>query len=189
MPILLFILSSTDNRVFSRTNSFDTSRFYSIVDKTKFETLKGTDFTWLIFQPINDTLSYIPFDERPSFIAKLSDKQKALFYIWEFERAVNSGELGFANFYYNYKSYYQEIIKALKLIDDTAMVTVLEGVHKIYLSNEKIINRKFKNANWTYVQNLFKKYDKAFTDQHEQTMTILENFVRRNTEDFVRFKK
>lgn len=144
IPILLFILSFADNKVFSRTNSFDTSHFYSIVDKTQFDTLRGTDFTWIIFQPINDTLSYTSFDERPSFIEKLSDKQKALFYIWEFERAVYGGELGFANFYYNYKSYYQETIKGLELINDTAMINVLEGVHKVYLSNNRIIIENLK---------------------------------------------
>jgi len=68
------------------------------------------------------------------------------------------------------------------------MITVLEGVHKIYLSNAKIINRKLKNGDWEYVQKLFKKYDKAFIDKHEQTMNILEDFVRRYTDDFVRFK-
>jgi hypothetical protein len=40
------------------------------------------------FQPINDSLSYIPFHNRPTFVEHLSGKQKALFYIWELERAV-----------------------------------------------------------------------------------------------------
>src|SRR5215213_9864702 len=158
IPILLFILSSTDNKVFSSTNSFDTSHFYSIVDRTQFDTLRGTDFTWIIFQPINDTLSYTPFDERPAFIEKLSENQKALFYIWEFERAVYGGELGFVNFYYNYESYYQETIKGLRLINDTEMINVLEEANKVYLANYKTVNQKLNYGDWKYVQNLFKKY-------------------------------
>ena len=189
IPILLFILSSADNKVFSKADLFDTSHFYSIVDRIQFDTLRGSDFTWIIFQPINDTLSHTPFDDRPAFIEKLSGKQKALFYIWEFERAVYGGELGFVNFYYNYKSYYQETIKGLKIINDTAMINVLEGVNKVYLSNKRIINRKLKNGDWKYIQKLFKKYDKAFIDKHNQTMNLLEDFVRRYSDNFVRFKK
>ena len=187
ITILFYILTTADNEVFSRINSIDTGHFYSIVDKAQFDTLRGTDFTWIIFQPINDTLSYTPFDDRPAFIEKLSEKQKALFYIWELERAVYGSEFGFVNFYWNYKSYYQETIKGLKLINDTAMINVLEGVNKVYLSNYKTINRKL-NSDWKDVQKLFKKYDKAFLDKHEETMKLLEGYVRRYTNDFARFK-
>lgn len=188
LSILLFILSSADNRIFSRINPIDTSHFYSIVDRAQFDTLRGAKFTWVIFQPIIDTLSYTTFTERPAFVEKLSYKQKALYYIWELERAVYGGGLGFANFYYNYKSYSQEIIKGLELIDDTEMISVLEGVHQVYLSNETVINRKLKSGDWKYVQKLFENYDRAFMDIHEQTMNLLEDYVRRYPDDFVRFK-
>jgi len=61
ISILFFILTTATNEAYSRINSFDTSHFYSIVDKEQFDTLKGTDFTWVIFKPINDTLSHTPF--------------------------------------------------------------------------------------------------------------------------------
>lgn len=166
-------------------NSFDTSHFYSIVDKAQFDTLSGTDFTWIIFKPIIDTLSYTPLDNVPAFIEKLSEKQKVLFYLWELERAVHP--YGFVNFYWNYKSNYQETIKALKLINDTAMLKVLEGVNKVYLSNYKTIDRNL-NSDWTFVQKLFKKYNKLYFEKHKETMRLLEGYVKRYTNDFVRFK-
>lgn len=188
ITILFFIFATLENKVASQAKAVDSNHFYSIVDKAQFDTLTGTDFTWVIFQPINDTLSNTWFDERPVFIEKLSEKQKALFYIWELERAVYGGEYGFVNFYWNYKSYYKEIIKGLKLINDTAMINVLEGVNKVYLSNYKKNNRKLNNGGWKYVQKKFKKYDEAFLNKHEETMKLLEAYVRRYPNDFVRFK-
>lgn len=187
ITILFFVLTSANNEVLSRESSIDTSHFYSIVDKAQFDTLTGTDFTWIIFEPINDALSGTP-EERAVSAKILSEKQKALFYIWELERAVYGGEFGFVNFYWNYKSYYQETIKGLKLINDTAMINVVEGVNKVYLSNYKKNNRKLNNGGWRYVQKRFKKYDKAFLDRHEETMKLLEAYVRRYPDDFVRFK-
>ncbi|WP_158638394.1 DMP19 family protein [Panacibacter ginsenosidivorans] len=149
--------------------------------------MKGSDFTWIIFQPINDTLSGDP-ERRAVSAGILTDKQKALFYIWELERAVIGGELGFANFYYNYKSYYSETVKALKLINDTSMLKVVEGVNRVYLANKASITQKFKTWDWKYIQRKFKPYDKAFIAQHEKTMKLLETFVRLHADEFVRFK-
>jgi len=68
------------------------------------------------------------------------------------------------------------------------MIGVLEGVNKLYLSNYKTINRNLNNGDWKYVQKLFKKHDKAFIDKHEETMKLLENYVRHYADEFVRFK-
>jgi hypothetical protein len=189
ISILFLHFATINDDVFGRTNVFDTSHhFYSIVDKAEFDTLKGADFTWLVFAPINDTLSYTWFHERPAFIEKLSDKQKVLFYIWELDRAVTAGELGFANFYYNYGDYYKETVKGLKLINDTAMTQVLEGVNAVYLSNQKVIDLKLKTGDWKYVARLFKKYNKAFVEKERSTMTLLEKYIRLYPDDFIRFK-
>jgi hypothetical protein len=68
------------------------------------------------------------------------------------------------------------------------MINVLQRVNKVYLSNYKTVNHKLNNGDWKSVQKLFKKYDNAFFDKHEETMKLLEIFVRRHTDDFVRFK-
>lgn len=197
ITILLFSLISVDTSVFGQESSLDTNHFYSKVAKTQFDTLKGLDFTWVIFQPINDTLSYTPFGKRHAFVEKLSDKQKALFYIWELERAVSSldgtlidfsSTVGFANFFYNYKDNFAETLRGLKLINDTAMINVLKGVSKVYVTKYKIINQKYNTGEWIYIQKQFKQYDKAFIDKHENTMKLLEDYVKLYTEDFVRFE-
>ena len=70
ITILLFNFIALDTNVFGQENSLDTKHFYSMVDKAQFDTLQGADFTWIIFQPINDTLSYTPFSKRHAFVEK-----------------------------------------------------------------------------------------------------------------------
>ena len=72
---------------------FDTSRhFYSLINKSEFDSLSGTEFTWAIFKPMNDTIQAIGNN---SIVQSFSNGQKTLFYIWELERAVIGGPLGF----------------------------------------------------------------------------------------------
>lgn len=165
----------------------DTTSFYSVVNKTEFDTLKGWEFAWLVFKPINDTISYTWFDERPAFIKSLTTKQKVLFHTVELERSVMGGS-GFANFYYNYKRYYSEIIKALETLNDTAMLNLLNRVNTVYLTNNKKIKEKFKSGNWGYIEKLFAPFDKAYLDKSDYTMKLLENYVRQYETEFVRFQ-
>lgn len=186
--VLSFALSGAFNEMYGRTFLNDTSGFYSIVDKTQFDTLRGEDFVWMVFMPINDRLGYMPFEQRSVFVSNLSEKQRAFFYVVELERAVYGGGLGFVNYYYNYSSYYQETIKGLHLIKDTAMLKVLEGANRQFLRNGKAFDDINESGAWKYNERLFRRYDRAFLDKHKETINLLEEFVRDNAIDFVRFK-
>ena len=175
-----------DNDSFGQPPRTDTI-FLSLIDRKQFDTLKGEDFTWEIFQPINDTLSYTAFAERPAFIQNLSSKQKVLFYTWELDRAVTGGS-GFANFYYNYKRYYPEIIKGLTVLNDTAMLSLLKNVNNIYVSKAKKLQRKYKRGKWQYIEELFSSFDNAYLNRRDKTMELLEKYIRRYADEFVRFK-
>jgi hypothetical protein len=172
---------------YGQNKQVDTTRFCSIVDKTEFDTLSGGEFAWLVFKPINDTISYIGFDKRPAFIKSLTTKQKVLFHIVELERSVIGGA-GFANFYYNYKSYYPEIIKALNILNDTAMLNLMNTLNDFYLTHYKIIKQKNKSGNWKYIKKLFAPYDKAYRNKHDYTMKLLEDYVRLYAPEFVKFQ-
>ena len=172
---------------YGQNKQIDTTHFYSIVDKTEFDTLSGWEFSWLVFKPINDTISYTWFDERPAFIKSLTTKQKVLFHTVELERSVMGGS-GFANFYYNYKRYYPEIIKALNTLNDTAMLNLMNNLNSVYLRNYKIIKQKYKSGNWKYIEKLFAPYDKAYLDKHDYTMKLLEDYVRLYATEFVKFQ-
>lgn len=171
---------------YGQNKPIDTTRFYSLVDKTGFDTLRGWEFAWLVFKPINDTISYTWFDERPAFIKSLTTKQKVLFHTVELERSVWGS--GFANFYYNYKRYYPEIIKALSILNDTAMLSLIKNLNAVYLTHHKIINQKYKSGNWKYIEKLFAPYDKAYLNKHDYTMKLLEEYVRLYAPEFVKFQ-
>lgn len=190
--LILFVCCSCfliDSYAFDRKDLSDTSiHFYSIVNKAQFDTLSSTEFTWTIFEPINDTISFIPFRNRDVFIQKLSDKQKALFYIWQLERSIMQDQSGFTNLYYNYYKHLPEIISGLKIINDNAMLDLIFSVNKFYLLNYKEIKQKYQNGEWNNVKKLFFYYDKIYLDVHQHTMKLLEDYIRSNPKEFVRFK-
>jgi hypothetical protein len=172
---------------YGQNREIDITRFYSIVDKSEFESLNGWEFAWLVFKPINDTLSDTLFEGRPEFINKLTTKQKILFHIVELERSVMGGS-GFSNFYFNYKIYYPEIIKSLTTLNDTAMLTLMNSINDVYLKNYKIINKKYNSGDWEYIEILFTPYDKSYLDKHDFTMKLLEDYVRQYAPEFVKFQ-
>ena len=190
--IVLFVYGIchiSSSYAFNNRATVDTSiRFYSLVDKAQFDTLSGIDFTWAIFKPINDTISFIRFSDRNSFVQKLLTGQKALFYIWELEGAVQQGGLGFSNFYYNYKDNFSETIKGLRFLNDTAMLNVLYGANRIYLLHNKKIMDDYRGGDWKYTQKQFSSYDSAYIDKHEHTMKLLESYIRQHADEFVKFK-
>jgi hypothetical protein len=187
--LLLYSYISASGYPSPRIDLSDTSiQFYSVVGKADFDTLHGRDFTWLIYKPINDTISFIRFDHRDDFISHLSNQQKALFYICQLEAAVVGGDLGFYNYYYNYKSSFPETIKSLKLIKDTAMLNLMFKVNKTYLEHEKKISQNSKSSSLKYVKNQFAFAYSVFWDKNEHTMNLLEGYIRLHQSEFVRFK-
>ena len=165
-----------------------TIHFYSLIDKTQFDTLDGTDFTWAIFEPIMDTIVHVRFSERDSFTQTLLSGQKALYYIWQLEGSNMQDGWGFTNFYGNYKEDYSEIIKSLNLIGDKAMIDLMSRVNGFYLLHREEITQKYRSGNWSDVQQLFSSYDRAYLDLHRQTMKLLEGYIRLHADEFVRFR-
>lgn len=203
MLIACSFYSLTVHFAFGNPGSADTSKhFFSMIDRSQFDTLRGTDFTWAIFKPINDTISLIRFRNRDAFVLKLSHGQKALFYIWTLEQAVVDRHLGaynkdlaflsesagFSNFYYNYKEYFSGITNGLRLINDTAMLHVMLRDNSIYLSNKKIILNKYQSGDWNYIKKKFYSSDQEYLKCHEHTMNLLESYIRIHVNEFVRFK-
>lgn len=187
--LILFIIFNsfiTSNCSYGQTMLSDTVLFYCKVSKADFDTLKGEDFIWEIFKPINDTISLSELYDRPTFIKRLTQNQKVLFYTYELERAVNGGS-GFSNFYYNYKRNFSKTIEALTILKDIAMLKVLNGVHPVYLKNYNLIKRRYQKGNWNYTDKMFASFDKAYLKRKDSTMKLLENFVRIHAGEFIQF--
>ena len=186
--VVYFASPDASSYVLGNFGMTDTSsHFYSIVDRTQFDSLHDTEFTWLVFTPINDSLSMIPFHKRNEFVQNLSDEQKVLFYIQNLEAAVMGG-LGFLNFYYNYDDYIQGVTSSLMTTHDTAMLNVLRGANKIYLTNKNKIRGEFAPGEWDHLQKKFSATDSAYFNSRNYTMKLLEQYIRNHSNEFVRFK-
>lgn len=162
---------------------FDKSKhFRPKLDKGEFFKLTGFDFGWFILEPISEYIQ-----DRKGELKKgstLSFGQKALYYWWYVDAQVTNG--GFTQFYYNdYGKYVPTIIKGLKHIGDDKMAELVNRSYELYLKE----NKKIKDARQGGLQefsNLYKEIkdfnelDDEYYELNDQTMKIIENYVRNN---------
>jgi len=156
------------------------------IDKSKFEHLHTWDLGWELLQTID-----IATDKGKSEIdlsRRLSPGQKALYFFWYLDAEVDDGE--FIAFYEaGYVKYIPPIKEGLKLIGDWHMLDLVEAVHDEYLLHEKELKEKGKLNNWDLLdEQLYKfdAFDERYAELREQTMQLLEDYIRKNVNEFVK---
>lgn len=156
------------------------------VNKGDFFKLTGFDFGWFMLEPITD---FIQDNEHEIENGKsLSYGQKALYYWWYVDAQVKNG--GFTQFYYNeYGQYAPTIIKALKHIGDNNMAELVNRSYELYLKENKTI-KKAQTEGLEGLSGLYKQIedfdelDDEYYKLDEKTMKIIENFIRKNPNEF-----
>jgi len=156
-------------------------------DKSEFETLDSWDFGWAILEPINiaaDKESEIELAKR------FSPGQKALYFFWYLDGEVTNG--GFIQFYWNEnRKYLSAILQGLKLIGDNEMIALVEKADKVYTKNKAKFEAEDTQKNFEKLYNEvtdFEDLDLKYYDIHDNTMDLIEKYIRQNQEDFVSFK-
>lgn len=152
------------------------------LNKGEFFKLTGFDFGWFVLEQISDYIKDGKGELKKG--NTLSYGQKALYYWWYVDAQVTNG--GFTQFYYNdYGKYVPTIIKGLKHIGDDKMAELVNRSYEIYLKK----NKKIKDARQAGLQefsNLYKEIkdfdelDDEYYELNDQTMKIIENYVRKN---------
>lgn len=176
----LFVQNKPKNDPYWEFN--ESQHFRPKLDKGDFFKLSGFDFGWFVLEPISE---YIQDAKGELSKGKnLSYGQKALYYWWYVDAQVNNG--GFTQYYYNdYGKYTPTIIKALKHIGDDKMAELVNRSYELYLKE----NRKIKDARlggWEEFSNLYKEIkdfddlDGEYYNLNNQTMKIIENYIRKN---------
>lgn len=156
-------------------------------DKSEFDTLDSWDFGWAILEPIN----IAPDKESEIELAKrLSPGQKALYFFWYLDGEVTNG--GFIQFYWNgIRHYLPAILEGLKLIGDKEMVALVEKADKVYLKDQAKFDVEDSQKNFERLYNEvtdFEELDLKYFDIHDNSMELLEKYIRGNVEDFVVLK-
>lgn len=166
---------------------FDQSQhFRPKLNATDFHKFKGFDFGWFVLEPISDYIK----DRKGELIRghTLSYGQKALYYWWYVDAQVTNG--GFVQFYYNeYGEYVPTIIKALDHIGDKKMAELVNRSYELYLKE----NKKIEDARQGGLEgfsNLYKEIkdfdqlDDEYYDLNDQTMNNIEQYIRKNPNEF-----
>ena len=162
---------------------FDQSKhFRPKLNKGEFFKLTGFDFGWFVLEPISEFIQ-----DRKGELKKgntLSYGQKALYYWWYVDAQVTNG--GFTQFYYNdYGKYVPTIIQGLKHIGDDKMAQLVNRSYELYLKENKKIEDARKGGLEDF-SNLYKEIkdfdelDDKYYNLNEQTMKIIENYIRSN---------
>ncbi|PKP50743.1 MAG: hypothetical protein CVT94_00960 [Bacteroidetes bacterium HGW-Bacteroidetes-11] len=194
---LLLLLSCTqiNNKSISMTedsqdlfNVFDLNNHLKPdFDKTRFDTLHGWDFGWAILEPINIAKSR---DDDKDLSKRFSPGQKALYFFWYLDEEVTNG--GFIQYYWNgYRDYIPTIKNGLKLIGDSSVIGLIDKADKEYLANKDKFVLQRKMDDWEPLYNDLKKfdeYDQIYYKIHDQTMELIEKYIRLHPNDFVNLK-
>lgn len=162
---------------------FDQSKhFRPKLNTGEFFKLTGFDFGWFVLEPISEYIQ-----DRKGELKKgntLSYGQKALYYWWYVDAQVTNG--GFTQFYYNdYGKYVPTIIQGLKHIGDDKMAELVNRSYELYLKENKKIEDARKGGLEDF-SNLYKEIkdfdelDDKYYNLNEQTMKIIENYIRSN---------
>ena len=156
-------------------------------DKTEFATLDSWDFGWAILAPINSATD----KESEIVLSKsFSPGQKALYFFWYLDSEVSNG--GFIQFYWNQnRKYIAPVLKGLKLIGDTEMIKLVEEAEKLFLKHQSKFELEDTQENFDKVYNElveFEELDLNFFDIHDNTMDLIEKYIRENVGEFVSLK-
>jgi hypothetical protein len=177
---------STESSPYSR---FEPSKHLQpTIDKVLFDSLHSWDFGWALLEPIN--LAKNRADDA-NLSKRFSPGQKALYFIWYLDEEVTNG--GFVQFYLNnYREYIPVIKDGLKLIGDTSMLALVEMADEEYSTHQKAVDAfKFRNS-WRPLYEKpyrFDEYDQLYYATHDRMMDLIEEYVRKHPEEFVRFRE
>jgi hypothetical protein len=169
-------------------NSFDeTNHLRPVFEKNIFDTLHGMDLGWALLEPINIAKSD---EDEQQLLRRFSPGQKALYFIWHLDAEVTNG--GFIQFYWNeYGKYMPALKNGLTLIGDTSMLTLVKSADSSYnLNVDKFRINKMK-GDWAPLYDslkVFETLDSVYYTRNERTMQKIENYVRRNPNEFLKFK-
>ena len=156
-------------------------------NKTSFDTLHRWDFGWAILEPINIAKSR---DDEKDLSKRFSPGQKALYFFWYLDAEVTNG--GFIQFYWNgYRDYLPTIINGLKLVGDSSLIDLIEKADKEYLTNRDKFDTQRKKDDWEPLyDNLtkFEDFDEAYYEIHDQSMDLIEKYIRQNPDEFVKLR-
>ena len=157
-------------------------------DSSLFESLRSWEFGWAILEPINIASSR---DDDKELSRRFSPGQKALYFFWYLDAQVTNG--GFIQFYWNYyQDYIPAIIAGLKLIGDTALLTLVEEAQNSYIRNKEKFDFQRNGEDWQPLYDElkeFEEYDQLYYKTHNATMDLFEKYIRQNPSEFVKLKR
>ena len=169
-------------------NVFDTANHLQPqFGKAKFDSLHAFDFGWALLEPIN--LAKNRNDDK-ELSKRFSRGQKALYFIWYLDEQVTNG--GFVQFYLNdYREYILPIKDGLKLIGDTATLSLVERADNEYLTHQRFVDSYKNKSDWQPLYDAsygFSEFDSIYYVRHIKMMEFLEKYARQNSNEFVKFK-
>ena len=196
--LLLLLFSCGQTQKESNNTSNNSLELYDTFDKenhlqpdlakASFDTLHEWDLGWALLEPINKASDN--GEDEIKLSKRLSPGQKALYFYWYLNDEVTNG--GFIQFYWNdYRKYLPPIKDGLKLIGDTAMLNLVEQADREYLANKDKFDSQRQKNDWSPLYEYLKRfdtYDSVFYKIQNRPMELIETYVRKHPDEFVKLK-
>lgn len=196
--LLLLLFSCGQTQKESNNTSDNSLELYDTFDKenhlqpdlakASFDTLHEWDLGWALLEPINKASDN--GEDEIKLSKRLSPGQKALYFYWYLNDEVTNG--GFIQFYWNdYRKYLPPIKDGLKLIGDTAMLNLVEQADREYLANKDKFDSQRQKNDWSPLYEYLKRfdtYDSVFYKIQNRPMELIETYVRKHPDEFVKLK-
>lgn len=186
MTIKFFNLFQKDKNSHDPYWEYDkANHFRPKLNQGDFFKLTGFDFGWLVLEPLSTMVNSRKYEFELG--KRLSYGQKALYYWWYVDAQVRNG--GFVQFYYNgYEAYVPTILKGLEYVGNKDMASLIRQADNIYQMNKKLITKARKRS--LFGSDLYDRlqelsdFDKEYYRLSETTMSKIEEFIRKNPNEF-----
>lgn len=154
------------------------------LEKAQFDSLNSWDLAWAILEPINIATDA----ENEKLLSKrFSRGQKSIYFFWYLDGEVTNG--GFIQFYWNNnRKYLPPILEGLKLIGDFEMIKLVEKADELYMKNKVKFDNGQKQDDFEKLYEELKEFDNLddlYYDINDNTMDLIEKYIRGNVEEFV----
>ncbi|OYU95211.1 MAG: hypothetical protein CFE21_12975 [Bacteroidetes bacterium B1(2017)] len=165
-------------------NATTNTVLHPLLSRKAFDTLHTWDLAYFVLEPIRIATSE---ESEITLLKQLSPGQKALYLFWDIDEQVDDG--GFIQYYLNgYGPFMPDAIEGMSLIGDTSFVNLLNKAHASYLLHKAQFDIHKANNNWAPLFDSlkeFEKYDAQYYKIRDQSMKLVEIYIRQNANEFV----
>ncbi len=181
--------SVTESQLNNFSEFHKENHFKSEMTKASFDTLHRWEFAWAVIDPVLVMIESTPFEYQR--VKRLASGQKALYFFLQTDEQVKNG--GFVQFYWNgLEGNVPPLKEGLSLIKDKEMLNLIKDADKYYRKNKDIFEKATDVESFNALYDEcpeFKRMTERYMELREVSIDKFEKYAKKNSHQFVVYKK